>query len=129
MSNPTALRVVTIDIGRGPCPIPYPRRSVPRGQCRVPGSDNDHSLQSYHYEKKDMGYAKRNKRHAQESMIQKKEKKRKIAHILERERDMVHEKKFIHHPPKISTHMHILIKVYDLFLLWIQPLTQQKYEK
>jgi hypothetical protein len=32
-------------------------------------------------------------------------------------------KEFIHHPPKISTHMHILIKVYDLFLLWIRFLT------
>ena len=39
------------------------------------------------------------------------------------------ERWFIHHPPKISTHLHILIKVYDLFLLWIRSLTQQKYEK
>ena len=31
----------------------------------------------------------------------------------------------IHHPPKISTHLHILIKAYDLFLLWIRYLTQQ----
>ena len=31
----------------------------------------------------------------------------------------------IHHPPKISTHLHILIKAYDLFLLWIPSLTQQ----
>jgi hypothetical protein len=38
---------------------------------------------------------------------------------------MVHEKEFIHHPPKISTHMHILIKVYDLFLLGIRFLTYQ----
>ena len=29
----------------------------------------------------------------------------------------------IHHPPKISTHLHILIKAYDLFLLWIRSLT------
>jgi hypothetical protein len=39
-----------------------------------------------------------------------------------KEREMVHEKEFIHHPPKkkkiyITTHLHILIKVYDLFLL------------
>ena len=40
-----------------------------------------------------------------------------------KKREMVHTKKFIHHPPKISTHLHILIKVYDLFLLWIRSLT------
>ena len=39
-----------------------------------------------------------------------------------KEREMVHEKEFIHHPPKkkkiyITTHLHILIKVYVLFLL------------
>ena len=34
-------------------------------------------------------------------------------------------KEFLHHPPKISTHLHILIKVYDFFLLWIWSLTQQ----
>ena len=33
---------------------------------------------------------------------------------------MVHTKEFIYHPPKTSTHLHILIKVYDLFLLWIR---------
>jgi hypothetical protein len=38
-------------------------------------------------------------------------------------REMVHTKEFIHHPPKISTHLHILIKVYDLFLFWIRSLT------
>ena len=36
-----------------------------------------------------------------------------------KKREMVHTKEFIHHPPKISTHLHILIKVYDLFLLRI----------
>ena len=41
----------------------------------------------------------------------------------EREREMIHKKEFIHHPPKISTHLHILMKVYDLFLLWIRFLT------
>jgi hypothetical protein len=39
MSSPTALRVVTTNVGRGPCPIPYPRRSMPRVQFRVSGSD------------------------------------------------------------------------------------------
>ena len=33
------------------------------------------------------------------------------------------QKEFTHHPPKIFTHLHILIKVYDLFLLWIRSLT------
>ena len=37
--------------------------------------------------------------------------------------DMVHTKESIHHPPKISTHLHILIKDYDLFLFWIWSLT------
>ena len=41
----------------------------------------------------------------------------------EMEKSLVHENKFIHHPPKISTHMHILIKDYDLFLHWIRSLT------
>jgi hypothetical protein len=40
MSSPTALRVVTIDVERGPCPIPYPTRSMPRVQSRVPRSNN-----------------------------------------------------------------------------------------
>ena len=52
-------------------------------------------------------------------------KKKEIAPIQKRERKMVHTKEFIHHPPKISTHLHILIKVYDLFLLQIRSLTQQ----
>jgi len=56
----------------------------------------------------------------------KKKRKEKIAPIQkERKREMVHTKEFIHHPPKISTHLHILIKVYDLFLLWIRCLTYQ----
>ena len=38
-------------------------------------------------------------------------------------RKMIHTKEFIHDPPKISTHLHILTKVYDLFLLWIRFLT------
>ena len=48
----------------------------------------------------------------------KRRRKEKIApYPKERKREMVHTKEFIHHPPKISTHLHILIKVYDLFLL------------
>jgi hypothetical protein len=43
-SNPTALRVVKADVGRGPYPILYPRRSVPHGQSRVPGSDSYHCI-------------------------------------------------------------------------------------
>ena len=43
--------------------------------------------------------------------------------------EMVHTKEFIYHPPKISTHLHILIKVYDLFLLWIWSLTQQNMRR
>ena len=55
----------------------------------------------------------------------KKKKKKKIAPYPKRKknREMMHTKEFIHHPPKISTHLHILIKVYDLFLLWIRSLT------
>jgi hypothetical protein len=40
MSSSTTLRVVTTDVGRRPCPIPYPRRIMPLVQSRVPGSDN-----------------------------------------------------------------------------------------
>src|SRR6185437_8548230 len=56
---------------------------------------------------------------------EKKKKEEKIAHYPKRKkkREMVHTKESIHHPPKISTHLHILIKVYDLFLLWIRSLT------
>ena len=108
---------------------------------------------SYHLKKKDMGYAKRNKCHAQESMmkkkvldtwrskvyikkekeswthegpsIQKKEREIKIAHVQrkknKRDRWFM---KGVHTPStQIFTHMHILIKVYDLFLLWIRSLT------
>jgi hypothetical protein len=57
--------------------------------------------------------------------MSKKEKNKEIAPIQKKEREMVHTKEFIHHPQKISTHLHILIKVYDLFLLWIRSLTQQ----
>ena len=33
------------------------------------------------------------------------------------------------HPPKISTNLHILIKAYDLFLLWNGSLTQQNMRR
>ena len=58
-------------------------------------------------------------------MSKKREKKRQPLIQKERKRQMVHTKEFIHHPPKKSTHLHILIKVYDLFLLQIRSLTQQ----
>ena len=58
------------------------------------------------------------------SACQKKEKDSPLSKKKEKKREMVHTKEFIHHPPKkISTHLHILIKVYDLFLLWIRSLT------
>jgi hypothetical protein len=92
---------------------------------------HDHYLQSYHYEKKDIGYAKRNKRHAQASMMKKrrrrekegKERKKDTPYPRKREKE-IKERWFMKrssytHPPKLSTHMYILIKVYDLFLLWI----------
>ena len=51
------------------------------------------------------------------------EEKKNSPHPKEiKEREMVHEKEFLHHQPKkkkniyITTHLHILIKVYDLFL-------------
>ena len=57
--------------------------------------------------------------------VQKKERRKDspLSKKKEKQREMVHTKEFIHHPPKISTHLHILIKVYDLFLLWIRSLT------
>ena len=124
---------------------------------------------------RDMGFAKRNKEQAQESMLKKKkreekrcipkegmpyaleacqnkrcipkegmshalracqkkegEKEEKIAHVLKenekRERWFM-TRSFIHHPPKISTHSHILIKVYDLFLLgswfWLNKISKE----
>ena len=54
---------------------------------------------------------------------------KKVCHMLRhvkkkgKKGEMVHTKECIHHPQKISTHLHILIKVYDLFLLWIWSLT------
>ena len=52
--------------------------------------------------------------------MSKKREEKKIAPIQRKrkrnKREMIHTKEFIHHPPKISTHLHILINVYDLFL-------------
>ena len=54
----------------------------------------------------------------------KKEKKRRDSPLSKKkEKRAGAYKEVIHHPPKISTHLHILIKVYDLFLLWIWSLT------
>jgi hypothetical protein len=33
------LRLVTTDVGRGPCHNPYPRKSIPHVQSHVSGSD------------------------------------------------------------------------------------------
>ena len=98
-----------------------------------------------------MGYSnKKKKRHAQESMMKKNwihkglsiQKKKKESWTLEGpsiqkkgEREIAHVQrkrnkgerwfmKGVHTPStQIFTHMHILIKVYDLFLLWIRSLT------
>ena len=78
---------------------------------------------------KDMGLCKKKIKDAYPKkvchMLRHVKKKEEIAPYPKRKkkREMVHTKEFIHHPPKISTHLHILIKVYDLFLLWIRSLT------
>ena len=79
-----------------------------------------HEGQKYIYKKKKESWT-----HEGPS-IQKRERERKIAHVQrkrERERERVHEKSphIIH--AKIFAHMHILIKVYELFLLQIRSLT------
>ena len=80
---------------------------------------------------KDMGLCKKKnkkmhtqRRYATYLGMLKKRKKEEIAPYPKRKkkRDGAY-KEVIHHPPKISTHLHILIKVYDLFLLWIRSLT------
>jgi hypothetical protein len=68
-----------------------------------------------------MGYAKRNKGHAQERMMKKREKKEKKRTMKRGE--MAHKQEFTYHPPKISTHTHILIKDYDLLLQWTRSST------
>ena len=61
--------------------------------------------------------------HMQTRRVEKKRSEEKnIAHvqeknIIQRDREIDHPMEFIHYPPKISTHLHILIKAYDLFLL------------
>ena len=59
-------------------------------------------------------------RHVKEKKERKKEKKYSPHPRKIKKREMVHEKEFIHHSPKNNiyqtTHLHILIKVYDLFL-------------
>ena len=84
----------------------------------------DHSLQSSMEkrtraiwkeweDRKEKMYTQRRYTTCSQSMSKKKEE-RKIAQVQrkkKRMREMVHEKESIHHPPKISTHMHILIKV------------------
>ena len=67
---------------------------------------------------------KRNKRcipregmpHAHKACQKKREENIVHTKNITREREFIW-RSFIHHPPKISTHLHILIKVYDLFLL------------
>jgi hypothetical protein len=39
-TSSTMVRVVTTDVGRGPCPIPYPGICTPYAQSRHSGSDN-----------------------------------------------------------------------------------------
>ena len=55
----------------------------------------------------------------------KREKKENISHTKKtlQGKENSYKGVLILHPPKISTHLHILIKAYDLFLLWIQSLT------
>ena len=63
--------------------------------------------------------------HTPTRCVKKKREKENIAHTknITRERENSYKGVLIHHPPKISTHLHILIKAYDLFLLWIWSLT------
>jgi len=50
--------------------------------------------------------------------MSKKRGRKEIADVPRiKRRELVQKKEFVHHPPKISTHLHILIKVYDFFLL------------
>ena len=110
------------------------------------------TLYKLSFQEKGHGLFKKKERHAQESMVRKKvghmkvqvfkRKKDRVGHLKvqvfkkrEREREIAHVQikrnkgerwfmKGIHTPStQIFTHMHILIKVYDLFLLWIWSLT------
>ena len=56
--------------------------------------------------------------------VKKREKREKIALIQkeEKQRWSIQRSSYTIHQ-KLSTHLHIMIKVYDLFLLWIRSLT------
>ena len=78
-----------------------------------------------HVKKKKREKMRTQRRYATCFGMSKKRRKDSPLSRKKRKREMVHTKEFIHHPPKISTHLHILIEVYDLFLLCIRSLTQQ----
>ena len=63
------------------------------------------------YPKKDMPHAHK------ECQKEKKRRERKYSPYQKKEdmRERNHANEFLHYPPKISTHLHILIKVYDFF--------------
>ena len=65
--------------------------------------------------------------HTHKVCQKKRERKRKIQPIPKtlQGKENSYKGVLIHHPPKISTHLHILIKACYLFLLWIQSLTQR----
>ena len=73
-------------------------------------------------------YKKREKEswtHKGPSIQKTKRERQPMSKERKREREIVHERSPHTIHTKIFTHMHILIKVYDLFLLRIQSLTQQ----
>ena len=65
--------------------------------------------------------------HTPTRCVKKKREKKKIQPIPKtlQGKENSYKGVLIHHPPKISAHLHILIIAYDLFLLWIQSWTQQ----
>ena len=76
------------------------------------------------------GYAKRKIKDAYPKKVchmlrnvKKKEKDSPLSKKKEKERWCIQRSSYIIHKNKISTHLHILIKDYDLFLLWIRSLT------
>ena len=62
-----------------------------------------------------LGMSKKRRRKKRQPLIQKERKRERWC--IQRSSYTIHQ--------KLSTHLHILIKVYDLFLLWIRSLTQQ----
>ena len=78
---------------------------------------------------KDMGLCKKKIKDAYPKkvchMLRHVKKKKKIAPYPKGKKKRDGAYKGVHTPStkKISTHLHILIKVYDLFLLWIRSLT------